>query len=472
MKKYILPILFILCLTGLAAFSITDYAFGYKIPSTDIRSISMGGTGVAHGMRPMDAFINPAVLMNLETGYWGEVGVNGSQFMDKRSFPFYDSFEGYVDDATYVTNFNYKATLFGSIAWVYGFDKSKFAVGARFNPVYDFTGSHEEQVRNNNNSNNDGYPERIADNEINNEGNLNGFSFDLGYGMDFDNSYISNLGVAFEFTSLMGDINQETRIEWTDWAREQASLQATPDTLFNYYNNYQRDLSGLQYKAGLTAELGERVSLGITYTPKTTVDVTSTVHKYLQATELNSADIYEKINLNMDLSDSLLYNDYDLPSSIRFGFTYRPRNIMKTQLNIEAEYVSWSELNERYDDAWNYYLGIEHNVTNMLPLRVGFSSETSYQTIVDSDFIYAIKLNMPSITAGSGYEVMKNLVLDFALTYSFREYDALDLFPDSFYNHSYLWPNYHLNLTDRDWSNPDKVKEALLKANLSFTFKY
>ncbi|MBN2828973.1 MAG: outer membrane protein transport protein, partial [Candidatus Cloacimonetes bacterium] len=440
MKKYILPILFILCLTGLAAFSITDKTFGYKIPTNDIRSISMGGTGVAHGLRPMDAFINPAVLLNLETGYWGQVGVNGSQFMDKRSFPFYDSFEGYVDDATYETNFNYNAYLSGSIAWIYGFNNAKLAVGARYNPLYDFTGFYKEQVRNNNNSNNDGYPERIADNEINNKGNLNGFSFDIGYGIDINYDYLSNLGVAFEFTSLMGDINQENKIEWTNWARAQAAAQATPDTLYNYYLDYQRDLSGIQYKAGFTADLGERISIGFAYTPKTTIDVSSTANKYLEATESDTtgmeaqySNYHDVTLLNMDAVDALIFGDYDLPASMRFGFSYRPRNIMKTQLNIEAEYVNWSDINAMYDDAWNYYFGIEHSVTNMLPLRIGFSSETSYQTIADDNFLYAIKLNMPSITAGSGYEVMKNLTLDFALTYSFREYEALDLFPDSFY---------------------------------------
>jgi hypothetical protein len=430
----------------------------------------MGGTGVAFGERPMDAFINPAVLMNLEIGYWAQMSVNGSQFMDKRSFPYFDSFEGYVDEATYVTNFNYNADIFGTIAWIYDIAPGKLAIGARYAPVYDFNGFYKEQIRNNNNSNNDGYPERITDNEINNEGFLNGFSFDLGYAMDIDTAFLTNLGIALEITSLMGDVNQETRIEWTDWA----IVQSPADTLQNFYYKNERDLSGLQYKAGLTTELGDRFTLGFTYTAKTAIDVTSNVDKYLQNTVIDTSGLYLQTNLNMDASDSLLFADYDLPSSMRFGFSYRPRNIMKTKINGEAEYVLWSELNDMYEDGWNYHLGVEHHVTNMIPIRFGFSSETSYQTIFDDDGMYVQKLTMPSITAGTGYAIMKNLNLDFALTYSFREYEALDLFPDTFYyaGHTYLWPNTHIAISDRDWSNPDKVKEALVKANLSFTFKY
>lgn len=473
MKKYILPIIFILCITGLVAFSITDYAFGYKIPSNNTRSTAMGGTGVARGYRPMDAFINPAVLGNMNQGYWAELNVHGSQFMDKRSFPYYDSFEGYVDEATYATNFNYNAKFNGAIAWIYDFNPSKFAISARYASVYDFTGFYEEQVRNNNNSNNNGYPERIADNLIDNEGTLDGFSVDLAYALNLDNPIITNAGLGFEFTSLMGDINQNTTVNWSKWAIEQAVAQG--DTLLlNYYYKNQRDLSGFQMKAGFNADLGERISFGVAYSPKTEIDVTSNVQKYFIETISGDNNIYETFAVDPDQSDSLTFENYDLPSSLRFGFTYRPRNIMRTVMNAEAEYVTWSDINEIYEDAWNYYIGIEHSLSNALPVRIGFSSETSYQTLFDGDGKYARKLTMPSITTGTGYEITSGLNLDFALSYSFREYESLDLFSDSYYyaGHTYLWPNTHINIQDRDWSNPDKVKEAYLKANLSFTYKY
>ncbi len=475
MKKYILPVVFILCITGLLAFSITDYAFGYKIPSNNVRSMAMGGTGVARGYRPMDAFINPSVLGNMESGYWAELSVNGSQFMDKRSFPYYDSFEGYVDEATYATNFNYNADIYGAIAWIYDMKPSTFSISARYAPVYDFSGFYEEQVRNNNNSNDNGYPERIADNKIENEGSLDGFSFDIAYAIELNNAFVSNAGVGFEFTSLMGDVNQSTTINWSDWAVEQAVLQTAPvDTLKNFIYKNERDLSGIQMKAGFNADLGDRISIGFAYTPKTEIDVTYNVEKYLINTIADADGVYKTYAFDAEAADEITFENYDLPSTMRFGFTYRPRNIMRTVMNVEAEYVTWSDINDMYEDAFNYYLGVEHSLTNALPVRVGFSSETSYQNIFDDNGQYARKLTMPSITTGTGYEITKGLNLDFALTYSFREYEALDLFADSFYysGHSYLWPNTHINIQDRDWDNPDKVKEAFLKANVSFTYKY
>jgi len=86
----------------------------------------------------------------------------------------------------------------------------------------------------------------------------------------------------------------------------------------------------------------------------------------------------------------------------------------------------------------------------------------------------------PKVSAGSGFAITKNLGVDLGFGYSWREYEAQDLFKDSYYNDKLysgsstyaLWPNSYINLADRDWRNPDKIREndVTLRAALSFTW--
>ncbi|MGC9362324.1 MAG: hypothetical protein ACP5F3_05280, partial [Candidatus Syntrophosphaera sp.] len=94
--------------------------------------------------------------------------------------------------------------------------------------------------------------------------------------------------------------------------------------------------------------------------------------------------------------------------------------------------------------------------------------------------IIAKKIITPMITGGSSIHLGYNLNLDLAFGYSWREYEALDLFGDSYYDdrqytgeNSYqLWPNQYIELADRGWENPDKVREnnINLRTSLSFTW--
>ncbi|MCK9334597.1 MAG: hypothetical protein M0Q99_04725, partial [Candidatus Cloacimonetes bacterium] len=72
----------------------------------------------------------------------------------------------------------------------------------------------------------------------------------------------------------------------------------------------------------------------------------------------------------------------------------------------------------------------------------------------------------------------KNFTLDLGFGYAFRDYEALDLFGDAYYNdkiytgsNSYeLWPTSYINLQNRGWDNPDKVKENYITLNAGLSF--
>ena len=84
------------------------------------------------------------------------------------------------------------------------------------------------------------------------------------------------------------------------------------------------------------------------------------------------------------------------------------------------------------------------------------------------------------ITGGSSIKLMDNLKIDLGFGYTWREYEAVDMFGDAYYNDkqytgssSYvLWPNSHITLKNRGWENPDKIREnnISLNAGLNFTW--
>jgi long-subunit fatty acid transport protein len=188
-----------------------------------------------------------------------------------------------------------------------------------------------------------------------------------------------------------------------------------------------------------------------------------------------------------------MLNDYELPSSYRFAFQFKPRNILKTTFNVETELVRWSETNKLFEDQFNYYLGIEHKIIETVPVRLGFSSTRSYDLAFEhyteeledengqaytqeGNYTYAVKLMTPSVALGTGFEFSKSFRADLGFTYSFRKYENLDLFMDEYYDHDFLWPtNTDTNsyndilLQNRNWSNPDSVKENIFDFMFSLT---
>ena len=187
----------------------------------------------------------------------------------------------------------------------------------------------------------------------------------------------------------------------------------------------------------------------------------------------------------VDTTTSYL-QDYILPSELRIGFSYQPRNVVRTWFNLDIEQVKWSDISDMYDDAYNLYVGVEHSIRNRIPLRLGFQAVTSYRMEEESQTVngivvplkWAKKTLTPMITAGSSVALAEGLSLDLGFGFAWREYESLDLFRDSYYNDKIytgdstyaLWPNTHINLTDRGWDNPDKVSENFISLMTGLSF--
>lgn len=457
-KNLLITLLVLVCLTGLNAWSITDTYFGNPVSSPDARSFTMGGTGSFDETRPFGISLNPAnlTLMNRTFGLQGAMLVNRNE--DNRHVPLYNSFDNYIDDAVYASNINFFDDYAGAAFGCYPFGNLRLGGGAYYKPLRSFDGIYQEEIRNNRNTDSDTYPEKIAINSIENEGLLNQAAGLLSLGMKLGEDLDVNIGG--EFSLLNGSITQEKTIRWSQWAIDTVGEGVLP----NYTHTQEFDLEGASLKAGAAVKISSRLGVGLSYSLKSTLDRTGSATTQQDAW-LNHAAID---------TTAALADDYILPGNLRIGFNYQPRNIMRTWFNLDAEYVMYSDISNHYDDVVNLYAGVEHHVTNRLPLRIGFQAVSGYLRTEEADgSIMVKKIITPQLTAGSSFELIKNVTMDLGFGYSWREFEALDLFGDSYYNDKQytgagtyaLWPNQYISLADRGWENPDKVREN----NISFS---
>ncbi|MCF7792428.1 MAG: outer membrane protein transport protein [Candidatus Cloacimonetes bacterium] len=459
-------LLIILLLNGVIySYSILDAQDGNELEVYNGRSAALGNTGVALGMRLFDSFLNPANQMNLKSNLGFQYGMNLYQVNEKRSLPMYNSFDAYSGEATYVDNLNYYNYHSAGIFYNHKLADFTFGAAVLYNPAISFDADYFEEVRNNFNSDNNGYPPILAKNYIESEGVVNSISGNLAF------KYKDMFSLGLMISSLSGDAKWEREIIWQDAAIDLMSTSA--DTLFNSYNIVERDFSAMQFTLGANYRFNDRFDIGISYQPETEFDVTGNVDGidvddavYMYYSKLDSLEMVVH-------TDSIMYSEYKTPSKMRAGISYQPQNIMKTYFYVELEQVGWSGINKLYDDQFNYYLGVEHVLPNSIPIRLGFSFITEYGLHDQSGITFANKIMKPTFSAGTGFKILDNFTVDLGLQYSNRQYEALDLFMDSYYDYSTLWANYqYLNLQDRGWENPDTVKETFLELKTSVSFDW
>ncbi|MDD2228742.1 MAG: hypothetical protein PHY48_04950 [Candidatus Cloacimonetes bacterium] len=475
-NKSLLLLILLIVASALSAWSITDSYFGNRYGSYDARIYGMGSAGTFNNTGVFGIADNPAnlTLMQKKYGFAANSYINRDE--DNRAAPFWNQFDYYIDDAVYSSNIHVYDDFAGSGFIAHRFNAVGIGMGVYHKPVINFDADYREDVRNNRNTNDDVYANQIALNTINGIGAIykSGLALSLGYKLgDY-----TDLNFGFDYALLDGDVKQEKSIRWTDFA-----INAIP--AFHLPNTTQADdytISGTQMKIGVAMQLNTRFGIAATYTPKATLDKEGT-HYYKR-------DAYR--NTVVDSSNVSFKEDYIMPTEMRFGFSYTPRNVLRTVFNMDVEYVLWSEVNERYDDMLNIFAGVEHHIVNRVPFRIGFQAVSNqFFTMEDAiDLngapiqVYNVnKIVNPMITAGSSIGLAKNVSIDLGFGYTWREYNALDLFGDAYYNDktytgagsnsANIWTNpQYVTLTNRGWENPDKVRENNISLNAGISLSW
>ncbi|HNQ43192.1 MAG TPA: hypothetical protein PKI59_02130 [Candidatus Cloacimonadota bacterium] len=472
-NKSLLILTLLLIVSALSAWSITDSYFGNRYGALDARAFAMGSATAYNDFRPAAFTANPAnlTLMKKQFGLQGTALINRSE--DTRMLPLYNSFDNYIDDAVYASNINAFNSFAGSAFIAARIGCFGLGVGAYNKPMLSFDGKYREEIRNNRNTDDDGYPEKIAQNEINNEGSLDQTGLVLSMGLDLGQYSSINIGV--DYSLLAGDVSQSKTIRWSDWAINTVGAYHLPE----YTDLNEWELEGNQLKLGTSLRLNPRFGLAATYKMKTDLTRTGYMSHYREA----------YLNAGQDSTLTMIDDDYTLPSEYRLGFSYFPRNVMRTVFSMDVEMVRYSEVMDVFEDVYNFYAGVEHHVENRIPMRLGFQAVNQWFFTTANDIdsagndivLYSTKKVLtPMITAGSAVQIMKNVVLDLGFGYSWREYEALDMFGDAYYNDKtytgqstyQLWPTSYINLQNRGWENPDKVKENFITLNAGISYSW
>ncbi len=455
--KSLYVVTLVLFASSLAGYSLLEAGYepyfqtdglGNYVGITDARSGAMGGAGVFGGQRFLDTTINPASIMFLDPGYGGEINYGLMRTNDRRSMPIYSFFDEYVDEGTCSYNSDwYDEAAIGGY-YMQDISRAGFGVGLSYTPRLNFDATYNEDVRNDDSSDDNQYPFIIAKNSIESEGAIR--STNLAIAGSFSKlGFVDLMSLGVQIAFYEGEHNRTKRIEWTDEARQVVQNFELPD----YYEKMGREFSGTGFNIGFNLHFADHYGFAFTYTPKTELEVD---YSY----KLDSYQGQMEADLDVD--------DFVMPSRMRFGLLYKPQNVMKTFVNVDMEIVNWSEVEDYYDDAINFYLGVEHRVYETMPIRIGFRYET---LPIDS-------IAMPTFTCGTGFEVYGPLRFDFSIEYSHRKYQGEDLFPESYYNdenyaesasyESQLW-NY---VVPTDRTESDKVDETFLKFQSALTLTF
>lgn len=489
MKRITILVLFGLIAINLLSYSMMDRESGNYVGNLDARTSAMGGAMAIGGIHLFDGFINPANIAFFNNG----LGVEGSFGLiknnDDRSVPMYDSFSAYAGNAVYASNVHFFASQAGGASYTKCLGTMKISGALIYKPYIDLNSKYEEEVRNNEGTNNDNYPPIIANNSWENSGAINSYNLMLGF------SVSNRIGLGFNFSKYSGNSEMLRELIWTQQAKD--LMLSDADSLVDQHYKLERDFDAFGVSLGLGYNISERLNVGFSFTPKVEFDVTGSVNginftkkdslgnpvaiwNYAYSTMIDSTGNPVITDTTM-ISYNDRYNPYVAPAKMRLGFNFKPRNIMRTNFNFDFEFVKWSDSNSMFDDAFNFYVGVEHKLKFAMPLRLGFSYTTDYKlnedhiTINDTDVPveYASKVTMPTFTIGTGFEYGSHWKFDISGQFSHRTYQALDLFPDTAYDYSQLWVNYqYLNFEDRGWENPDSVNEDLLKIKTSITFNW
>jgi len=440
MNKFIILILLIWSVTNAFSYSVYNSFLGSEAAIHDARSASLGGSGVAGGFTLLDSQLNPANTyfipkrFTLEKPYYygGQLNYALIKNTENRAIPLWNFFDSYIGENTYAHNENFYDEISFSLFLSYLYHQNQFSLTFTYRPVINFSANYQEQIRNDEDSNEDNFPPIIAKNSLELEGKLNASIINLNWGRPISQNITLSLGAGVAI--YRGKYEYHRMINWTDVARDLSTAE-----LFNLNEQEKRTIHGQGFHFGATSQLSERLRLGISYFPKTTLDFKN--HQ-------QSLSPYQENQ-----------NHYLLPARLRTGLVFQPRNPFKTNFQVDLEKNYYHDLSPFFEDSYAIYIGMEHYIGQSVPFRLGFSHRSAMQDK---------SLSLPVISTGTGFKITNLFYLDLAAEYGQREYYNPDLFPDDFYDQPGLWNS--IKPTARDEGNPDKVTESFFKVFLSVSY--
>ena len=430
-KMYLVLILLLIVVVQAEAFTNLESNYGTPLSGLDARSAAMGHTGIAASRGTYALIYNPAAL-TLVNNASVDLAIDLTYIKDNYSYPIFDNFESRLANQIYSGNSSLYPAFYGGATFNFNHIDVPYSPTISIGnfPYYDYNYNYEEEIRNNDSfatgANKDAL---IAKNLLENDGTTKGLTFGFAAKGEFEPIKVS-LGVSFallkEAITLKREIIFENVID-ND----------------NTYIKNEIDGSGMLINLGLLVEVGHRLNIGGVY--------------HL------SNEMERTYNASTTIGDSVISTSQDknlsIPASFGIGIEYHPRNELLANINLEAHYIGWSELeDETYpdtlqpdlDDCWEYRIGVEHIFYNDVPFRYGFLYRPFYG---DKHITTSL------ITIGSGFTLPYNIKMSIALAGGRRTYTQADMFADS-------------NYGGDNRSDLDTIDETIFSSKIGISYEF
>ena len=400
MNKYSITLLLLFTTSLLSQnVNLNDSKMKYGEPYLflNARSLGMGGSGLADGSNASDFLLNPAlgVLNNSELSVSSKNHFN--KYQEDRSFPYYDSFGGFVDYGSYVFIENWYNNFSGSVNYGLPEDLTEgvpIFIALAINPFLDFNYDYAEEVRTT------GFNDNIlAYNKIQSDGMLQEISFNIAAKL------IDDLALGLRVGMIDGDIDQSSTINPVDNGLE--NIRRSEFNKISLESNPIKLDFGLFYQANEFLSLGSKVSLPYTL-------------KFQDDGSIESVDTSSTFSNIQNI---------DYPLSLGFGLSYKFTNVLLARLNFDFEYTFWSDIKDnlnptlRFEDTYRVMVGVEHVFMDKVPFRLGFN----YAPLRENK-----NITKTIFTAGTGM-VFDNFTLELSAGISSLTYNQLDMYDNALY---------------------------------------
>jgi len=393
--------------------------YGTNYPAISARIAGLGGAGISGGGSDAALMVNPA----LASGIGGTIEVRAGWLMrqseEDRSFPYYDSFVGFVDYGTYAFNSNrYNNLYFSVLAKTPEFWGQRLFIGTGYLPFNDQNYSYVEEVR----DPVDKTDKLLGYHRLEQEGTLYSVPVLLAA------KPFTGLSVGWQLNMLTGTLDSISATEPKLY--QDPSIRQTVNSKSDLNNLPLVQSLGAAYE--ISEHFGAALSVRLPY-----------VIEWKRTSTITTADTSRRHSGVRRL---------EYPLSVGVGLDYRFINPLQARLMIDVYYDFWSRFADSgrpelsLSDTYTIRTGIEHLFFDQVPFRVGFA----FGFLPENK-----EVTNSLLTLGTGY-ASTLWELNLSAGISSTEFYQNDLFAESIFG-----------LTDRTDSDRVKVTEYFVRADIT-----
>ncbi len=429
MRKTLLIFFLLIASLCFAQSPYPDPLLGARPGAFSARAVSLGHTMLTDETGPASLMGNPATLADQEKEWRVDVTADVSRVKEIRKYPVYDSFNASLFYNNYAINDHLYSRLEGGLAYRVPTDKMEALVLSLASySAYRFDYTYHEEVRNRGASGGI-LDKKLGENRYDVYGDLRSITA----GAAARNGL---LALGFSVSGMVGSWNYERGVFYADeFAAEDAGLDS-----LTYVDRAEYSPNGMvaEMSIGATLNLGSRVVLGMrALIPDESFKFKRQVSEHSYSTYVDSTSF---------IGDVVTVS---YPKRFGGGLRYQPRGEYRPVLLLEGDFVTYSDVQDNWDDTFELRAGAEQQIVPGAPVRVGFTYSTAPQ---DEDRATTL------FTAGIGFTLQK-LHGDFGVELGKLNYTNPDLFPQWLYG-------------DEERVNTDRVETALFRGIISLRYDF